>query len=829
MVSSGKPPASNSVPLPPAPSAPQTNAAAKEGGSKPAAQAPSEGDLASAPKPSMAVSAASSSVGTSIPTTEPNANLSFADQMRAVPLPAELAKLVTWQPGEPVPYSAVVATLDEVSQRPGRLEKETTLSNLFRCILATTPGDLEAVTYIAFNQVHPVYDGLELGVGDSLLIKAVCEATGRKKDVVEEDYEREGDLGVVALASRSSQKTLSFAIKPKLLTASQVLEQFRAITLIKGDKAQARKVELMKGLLVRCQGQEAKYIVRALQGKLRIGLAEQTVLVSLSHAFLDTQQGLRMDATSPTEKGPLARQDDEDELVDSGDEGDTKRAPASTPVPTSGSTPTTKMEVVGNDDSMQCVLNSDEQSLEKLLAQVRSHETPEAHALRLHLTNQTRLSKSAAYEYAEIAVKRAFSECPNLSLLLAALVSGPLFSLHESVKLRIGVPVAPMLAKPTKQIGDVLTRLQGLAFTMEYKYDGERAQVHLLDDGTVKIFSRNSEDNTEKYADLREIVHTAVVPGVTSLIVDAEVVAYDREKGQLLPFQVLSTRKRKTAEDEEQKVKVILQVFDLLYLNHQSLLRESLRLRRALLQKVFVHTESLLHFASGFDHVENGDTAPIEAFLAEACAAQCEGLMVKTLDSKASYEPSKRSLNWLKLKKDYITGMGVCDSVDLVPIGAYYGRGKRVSTYGAYLMACYDPDRDEYQSVCKVGTGFKDEDLERLSNRLKEAVVRSKKKPVNYNVSEVLYPDEWFEPSVVWELQAADLSRSSVHRGGVGRIDGSGNTTRGIGLRFPRFLRERDDKKPEQATTSEQVVDMFYSQGSVENAKEEDDDDDEGI
>lgn len=189
--------------------------------------------------------------------------------------------------------------------------------------------------------------------------------------------------------------------------------------------------------------------------------------------------------------------------------------------------------------------------------------------------------------------------------------------------------------------------------------------------------------------------------GVRSCVVDAEVVAYDREKQCLLPFQVLSTRKRKVEEGEEDsqkvyyfkyslsdglKVKIILQLFDLLYINGQSLLQESFLLRRSILHKAFTHNEGLLKFASGSDHQEDGDTTSIELFMQEACAAQCEGLMVKTLIDNATYEPSKRSLNWLKLKKDYIEGMGVCDSVDLVVLGGYHGRGKRTNVYGAYLM-----------------------------------------------------------------------------------------------------------------------------------------------
>ena len=232
-----------------------------------------------------------------------------------------------------------------------------------------------------------------------------------------------------------------------------------------------------------------------------------------------------------------------------------------------------------------------------------------------------------------------------------------------------------------------------------------------------------------------------------------------------------------------------------------------------MLHKSFHEEVGYFYFASGADHVENGDTAPIETFMNEACAAFCEGLMVKTLDDNATYEPSKRSLNWLKLKKDYIDGMGVCDSVDLVVIGGYHGKGKRTNVYGAYLMACYDPERDEFQSVCKVGTGFKDEDLTRLTELMKPLIIGTHKRPVNYNVGDPLEPDDWFHAKRVWELQAADLSKSSVHKGAIGRVDKDGN--RGVGLRFPRFIRERDDKSAEGATSSEQICEMYFNQGEI--------------
>ena len=125
--------------------------------------------------------------------------------------------------------------------------------------------------------------------------------------------------------------------------------------------------------------------------------------------------------------------------------------------------------------------------------------------------------------------------------------------------------------------------------------------------------------------------------------------------------------------------------------------------------------------------------------------------------------------------------------------------------------------------MCKVGTGFKDEELVRFTEKMKEHVLGSSKRPANYNVSDVLAPDVWFSAKVVWELQAADLSKSSVHTGALGKVD----PNRGIGLRFPRFIRERDDKQPEAATSAEQIADMYNSQDLSGGADKGDDDEDD--
>lgn len=207
----------------------------------------------------------------------------------------------------------------------------------------------------------------------------------------------------------------------------------------------------------------------------------------------------------------------------------------------------------------------------------------------------------------------------------------------------------------------------------------------------------------------------------------------------------------------------------------------------------------------------------IQAFLDESIAGSCEGLMLKTLNDNAAYLPSKRSLNWLKLKKDYIDGVG--DSIDVVPIGAFYGKGKRHGAYGAFLLAIYNQDEEEFQTVCKAGTGFSDEDLKTHYEFFKSRTIP--KPESSYNVDAKLTPDVWLEAVQVWEIKAADLSISPVHTSAFGmKADG-----KGIGLRFPRFLRIRDDKQPEEATSAEQIIDMYESQAVVGKDNQGDDDD----
>lgn len=245
----------------------------------------------------------------------------------------------------------------------------------------------------------------------------------------------------------------------------------------------------------------------------------------------------------------------------------------------------------------------------------------------------------------------------------------------------------------------------------------------------------------------------------------------------------------------------------------QAVVERSLRERRELLHLAFSEVEGEFSFAQ---YGNTNELEEIQTLLDESVKASCEGLMVKMLDtSESGYEPSKRSRNWLKVKKDYLSGIG--DSLDLVVLGAYFGKGKRTSVYGAFLLACYNSSKQVYETVCNIGTGFSEAVLEELHSKLVEHVIDKPKPFYSHSSVPKDQPDVWFVPRFVWEVKTADLTLSPRYKAGSDALsDASG---KGISLRFPRFIKEREDKKPEQATGSRMVVELYQKQDSVSKSK----------
>lgn len=604
-----------------------------------------------------------------------------------------------------IPYSELCNLFQEIESVSSRLTIIKLCSDFLIKIMQKNPANLIPVTYLFINKLGPDYEpGLELGLGENLLMKTIAESCGRSLQQIKSKYHEIGDLGQIAMEARNVQPTM---FKPKPLTVGEVFNNLKLIATTQGKDSQTRKMKLIKRMLTACQGVEAKFLVRSLESKLRIGLAEKSVLISISKALL----------VQEFDKNP-------------------------------------NMELV---------------------------------------------------ETAEQKIRDAFCQVPNYELVINACLEHGIMNLDKHCSLTPGIPLKPMLAKPTKAISEVLDRFQGEHFTSEYKYDGERAQVHLLSDGTMKIYSRNGEDMTERYPEIhiRDFIKDSNL--TKSLIIDCEAVAWDKEQMKILPFQVLSTRKRKDVDINEIKVRICLFAFDILSHNDDKLINKSLRERREILHTVTKEAKGEYQFAT---EMTTNSIDELQTFLDQSVKDSCEGLMVKMLDGEESYyEPSKRSRNWLKLKKDYLAGVG--DSLDLCVLGAYHGRGKRTGTYGGFLLGCYNQDTGEFETACKIGTGFSDELLQQLYDRLSTTVIDGPK--ATYVFDSSAEPDVWFEPTLLFEVLTADLSLSPIYKAGSSTYD------KGISLRFPRFLRLREDKGVEEATSSEQVIEFYENQANLNN------------
>ncbi|CDW77798.1 dna ligase 1 [Stylonychia lemnae] len=409
-------------------------------------------------------------------------------------------------------------------------------------------------------------------------------------------------------------------------------------------------------------------------------------------------------------------------------------------------------------------------------------------------------------DYLEHGINEAICEFPNHGEVIKVLlqVGDDMAKLKQQCHIRIGIPVKPMLAKPTKGIREVLDRFEQQKFTCEYKYDGFRGQIHFDRsnlDKQVMIYSRNLESMTHQYPDVVEFIKRTASIELDTFILDSELVAFDTINNRILPFQVLTQRSRKNVTEEDLKTKICVCAFDLLYLNGKSLLKENFTTRRSLMHYHFKEKEHSLIFAK---YKDAEAVESIEEFLQESIKDSCEGLMVKTLESNATYEPSKRSLNWLKLKKDYLDS-GFGDSLDLVVVGADFGKGKRAGLYGSFLMACFDDNLEMLQTITMMASGITDDQMYLFHEMLQKTEISRPPTNLKYKDKSV---DVWFQPRYVWEVKCADLSLSPVYCASLGSIE----SNRGIALRFPRFIRERPDKNIEDATSSNQILEYFKSQ-----------------
>ncbi|KAM7198749.1 hypothetical protein V8F20_006064 [Naviculisporaceae sp. PSN 640] len=689
-------------------------------------------------------------------------------------------------------YALLIRCFVLVNGTQSRIKIVDTLVNCLRLLIEGDPSSLLPAVWLSTNAISPPYISMELGIGGSAISKALKGVCGLDNRSLKAIYDRLGDPGDVAFEAKKKQ---SFMLrKPKPLTIKGVFQSLVKIAKTQGQGSGNIKQRIVDKLLQDARGgEESRYIVRTLCQNLRIGAVKTTMLIALSRAFLLSRPpGADFPIRDAAELAKLKKED---------------------------------------------------------LADI--------------------WSKS------EEIVKASHARHPDYNDLIPVMLET---GVSEELLIRCGltlhIPLRPMLGSITRDLSEMLTKLHGREFACEYKYDGQRAQIHCDEKGKVSIFSRHLELMTDKYPDLVELVPKFRGEDVQSFIMEGEVVAVDRATGELKNFQTLTNRARKDVAIGSITIDVCLFAFDLMYLNGQPLLDRSFRERRDMLRSMFVEIPHHFTWVKSIDATSQDEEKVLE-FFKSAVDKKCEGIMVKILDNLpdldykgdeepspnnetvttsenpkkskprskskttnktraeqeppakprrfkpllSTYEPDKRLDSWLKVKKDYIASghpSSISETLDLIPIAAWHGQGRKARFWSPILLAVQNPTTGSLEAVAKCMSGFTDAFYK--SNRAmydpdgKFSATGEPQNCLNKKPAWVEYkgpePDVWFEPKEVWEIAFADVTISPVYVAALGLVD----EDKGLSLRFPRFLRTREDKGIEEASSGEVLAGLYWRQ-----------------
>ena len=390
-------------------------------------------------------------------------------------------------------------------------------------------------------------------------------------------------------------------------------------------------------------------------------------------------------------------------------------------------------------------------------------------------------------------LERAYNETSDLGLIGETLWRDGIEAV-DLLSIQVGNPVRPALAERLPSAEAILTKLGPSA--IEKKFDGFRCQIHKLGD-EVRIYSRNLEEMTGSFPEIAAATLEQVA--AKSAIFEGEALAYNPLSDEYLPFQETTRRRRKhNVADTALELPLRLFAFDVLYIDGENITPRTYTERRKRLRALIRPGDTILVS----DEIVANETSELMTVFNDAIQGGLEGIMAKKLDSP--YQAGARNFNWVKLKRAQAGELQ--DTVDCVVIGYIYGRGKRSAFgVGALLVGVYDPERDTFPSITKIGTGLTDVEWREVRERCEPYI--SAEKPAR--VESLLQPSVWVDPEVVIEVLADEITRSPVHSAGMK------DEKQGYALRFPRLISFRDmDKRPEDATTVREIVAMYGQQGA---------------
>lgn len=386
-------------------------------------------------------------------------------------------------------------------------------------------------------------------------------------------------------------------------------------------------------------------------------------------------------------------------------------------------------------------------------------------------------------------ILKAYQVVPDIGTLAKEIKGKGIKDAIKNISPIVGVPVMPMLCQRLKSPSEMIEKMG--VVSVEPKFDGIRAIIHYSKPKKIlSVFTRNLKDISFMFPELSNLGEYL---NVQEVILDTEAIGMDENMLRIVNFQITMQRRRKhNISDAKSKIPITFQVFDVLCVDGKSLMDEPYNLRREVLRKI-IRENKILRLD---ENIVTSDSEVIGRLHKEYISKGLEGIIVKKLTSK--YIPGRTGWNWVKMKEDERSEGKLPDTIDAIVMGYTFGRGKRANFgIGQFLAGVLD--KDKYKTITKVGTGLTDEQFKELVQRLKPLAIDTK--PQFYDVHKDLIPDVWVKPEVVVELAADDLTVSPRH-------------TAGYAMRFPRLIRFRDDKLPNQVTTLKEVRGLYQMQKS---------------
>jgi DNA ligase 1 len=589
-------------------------------------------------------------------------------------------------------FSRLAEYFGQIESTSLRNAKTVILADIFR---EAEIEEIDKLTYLALGGLRPQFDRLEFNLAEKMILRSIAVSAGKLVGEIDGEYQKIGDLGqlVVEVKSPISQEQES------KLGISEVYLQLEKIAQDSGSGSQERKVAGLSKLIKEMEPASAKYIVRMVAGKLRLGFSDKTVI----------------DALSYLENGTKDYSD------------------------------------------------------------------------RLDTAYQMRPDPGyLAKRVKELGVKKAV----------------------ETMTITMGTPIVPALAQRLKTASEMIEKMGNVL--VEPKFDGTRVQIHFsrrviehkerMEESQVTLFgeakqekpafwvrtfTRNLDESSAMFPELQWIAEQIKADEV---IFDSEAVGYDPKTDKLVPFQMTITRKRKHGiEAASDSVPLRFFVFDIMYLDGKSLISLPLQERRKILGQTISEGDVLRIDES----IETDDPSVLREYHKQQLENGLEGALVKQIDG--TYMPGRTGFNWVKFKEAEDSRAKLADTIDVVIMGYYLGKGKRSGFgLGAFLVGI--KSGEQVMTLAKVGTGITDEIFKELHMRLQK--IKSEKMPAGYVVPKTLEPDVWVEPQIIVEVAADEITVSPTH-------------SAGYALRFPRLVKFRDDKGFEQITTLEEVKEMW--------------------